>query len=319
MKVCLYLIIAFSISMISCNSDDDNGAIEASGNIEVVNVTISSKVNGEVLTLLKDEGDEVKTGDTLLIIDHENLELQLDQAEALGEQATAQYSLLKNGARQEDISSVEEQLNQAQSNYESAQRDNVRMQKLLESNTITKKQYEDSKTRFDVAAAQLNAAKENLKKIRNLARPEELKQAQANVKSRESGIALLKKNIRDSYVVSPINGIVVKKFIEKGEVASMMSSLYKISNLRKVDLVIYVSEEELGKVKLGQKAEVKVDSYENKTFNGKVTYISPEAEFTPKNIQTKDERTKLVFAVKIEIDNPKYELKAGMPADAILK
>jgi HlyD family secretion protein len=83
-------------------------------------------------------------------------------------------------------------------------------------------------------------------------------------------------------------------------------------------LKIYVSEEELGKVKLGQKADVTVDSFKDRTFEGKVIYISPEAEFTPKNIQTQDERTKLVFAVKIELKNPHFSLKPGMPADAVV-
>ena len=86
-----------------------------------------------------------------------------------------------------------------------------------------------------------------------------------------------------------------------------------------VKIVVYVNEENLGKVKLGQSAEISTDSYKEKTYKGKVTYISSEAEFTPKNIQTKDERTKLVFAIKIKVDNPEYELKAGMPADDIIK
>ena len=97
---------------------------------------------------------------------------------------------------------------------------------------------------------------------------------------------------------------------------SMMTSLFKVSDLSSVDLVVYVSEEDLGKVQLGQTANIKTDTYKDKTYEGKVIYISPEAEFTPKNIQTKDERTKLVFAVKIKIPNPNYELKAGMPGDA---
>lgn len=100
---------------------------------------------------------------------------------------------------------------------------------------------------------------------------------------------------------------------------SMLSNLFKISDLSKVELVIYVSEEDLGKVKLGQTADISTDTYKDKSYEGKVKYISPEAEFTPKNIQTKDERTKLVFAVKIEIPNPNFELKAGMPADAVVK
>ena len=96
----------------------------------------------------------------------------------------------------------------------------------------------------------------------------------------------------------------------------MMSSLFQVADLSSVELVIYIPETELGKVQLGQKAEISVDTYPDKTFNGKVIYISPQAEFTPKNIQTQEERTKLVFAVKIKIDNPEFELKDGMPADA---
>ncbi len=99
---------------------------------------------------------------------------------------------------------------------------------------------------------------------------------------------------------------------------STFSSLFRISNLEVVDLIIYIPETELGKVKQGSKADITVDSFPDKSFKGEVIFISPEAEFTPKNIQTKDERTKLVFAVKIRLNNPKLELKSGMPADAVI-
>ena len=111
----------------------------------------------------------------------------------------------------------------------------------------------------------------------------------------------------------------MKKFVEAGESVGPLSSLVMLSDQSYVDLVIYVSETELGRVKLGQEADVTVDSFKNKTFKGKVIYISPSAEFTPKNIQTKDERTKLVYAVKVHIHNPDFELKDGMPADAVIK
>ena len=122
--------------------------------------------------------------------------------------------------------------------------------------------------------------------------------------------------MNDCYVTSPSSGFITKKFIEQGETAGMMSSLFQIADLSTVELVIYVSETELGMVKLGQKANINVDTYPDKSFEGKVIYISPEAEFTPKNIQTQEERTKLVYAVKIKVDNPDFELKDGMPADA---
>jgi HlyD family secretion protein len=211
---------------------------------------------------------------------------------------------------------VESSLKQAQSNYDQAKNDLERLQKLYQTQTITKKQYDDAVTRFNLMNDQLSSAKENYHKIRNFTRPEELKQAEAKLNQSIASADLIKKNINDSYIVSPLNGIVVKKYFEVGESVSPMSSLVKISDLTNVELYIYVTEIELGKVKLGQKAEVSVDAFKDKKFEGKVTYISPEAEFTPKNIQTKDERTKLVFAVKIELPNPDFELKSGMPADA---
>ncbi len=311
-------IFIFSLILIGCGGDDKK-SIEASGTIEATNITVSSKVNGEVKVLKVDEGARVNTGDTLVMIDHELLDLQYLQANAAKEQASAQYNLLKNGARSEDIKQSEEMLKQAEVNFNLAEKDKARMENLYGSKSITKKQYEDAIAKYVITQAQLNSARENFRKIKNFARPEELKQAAANVQRTEAAANLYKKNINDSYVVSPISGFVVKKFIEAGETVNPMSSLVKISDLSKVDLVIYVSEEELGFVKQGQKVNVTVDSFKDKVFSGTVVFISPEAEFTPKNIQTKDERTKLVFAVKIKIDNPAFELKPGMPADAEIK
>ncbi|MGE5432852.1 MAG: HlyD family secretion protein [Syntrophomonadaceae bacterium] len=312
-------IMSLGLFVWGCGNGNDKNTIDASGTIEATNVTVSAKVAGQIRKIYKDEGDNVKAGDTLLTADYDLLSIQLDQAEAGKDFAEAQLRLLRQGARSEDISQAEENSRQAQINLELSQRDKDRMAKLYESKSVTKKQYEDALSKYQLSQAQYNAAQENLKKMKNFARPEEIRQSEANLRKAEASVDLLKKNIQDSYVTSPINGILVKKFVEAGESVGPNSSLFRISDLSVVDLVIYVSEEELGKVKLGQKADVSVDAFKNKTFEGRVIYISPEAEFTPKNIQTKDERTKLVFAVKIEIKNPDFSLKAGMPADAVIK
>jgi HlyD family secretion protein len=251
-----------------------------------------------------------------MTIDTETLQLQLKQQESGAEMSRAQLDLLRNGARKEDIALAESSLNQSQVNYDQAKTDLDRLKKLYQTQTITKKQYDDAVSHFNLMNDQLSSAKENYIKMKNYARPEEIKQAEAKLNQSVASAGLIKKNINDSYIVSPLNGIVVKKYFEVGETVSPMSSLVKISDLTNVELYIYVTELELGKIKLGQKAEVSVDAFKDKKFEGRVTYISPEAEFTPKNIQTKDERTKLVFAVKIELPNPNFELKSGMPADA---
>jgi HlyD family secretion protein len=317
MKIfCLILLSVISLLITGCSNSNNKNSIEATGTIETVNVVLSSKTSGEIKELRINEGEKVKLGDTVMIIDTETLQLQLKQQESGAQMSRAQLDLLRNGARKEDISLAESSLNQAQVNFKQAKSDLERLQKLYQTQTITKKQYDDAASHFDLMNDQLSSAKENFIKIKNYARPEEIKQAEAKLNQSRASADLIKKNINDSYIVSPLNGIVVKKYFEVGETVSPMSSLVKISDLTNIELYIYVTELELGKIKLGQKAEVSVDAFKDKKFEGKVTYISPEAEFTPKNIQTKDERTKLVFAVKIELPNPDFELKSGMPADA---
>ncbi len=309
-------IVILSVFITSCGRNNDKELLEATGTIESTNVTISSKNAGEIKSIIADEGTQVNAGDTVLVIDHEALGFQLEQALAAEQITQAQLNLMIKGARTEDIKQAEEMMKQSETNLKLAKNDFERYGKLWESKAITQKQYEDITARYQIALAQFSVSKENYEKVKKIFRPEEIEQAKANLKKAKASADLLKKNIRDSYVISPLNGFVVKKFVEVGETVSPMSSLVKISNLSSVNLIIYVSEVELGKIKLGQKAEITIDTYPDKKYEGKVTYISPEAEFTPKNIQTKDERTKLVFAVKIEIPNTNFDLKPGMPADA---
>lgn len=309
----IFVFIAFILY--GCNNNNNN-FIEESGTIEATEVIVSSQVAGKVIKILKDEGQKVAAGDTILIIDQESLLIQLKQAIANRDIAKAQYELLLKGARKEDIKQAEESLKQAEANFILAKNDKDRMESLYQTNSINKRQYEEALTRYEVALAQLNSAKEIYNKIKNYARPEEITQARANYERATAAVELIEKSIHDCFVVSPISGFIVKKFVEEGETVSMMTSLFKVSDLSEVKLSIYVSETDLGKIKLGQKAEVKVDAFKDKIFGGTVIFISPEAEFTPKNIQTKEERTKLVFEVKIKIPNPNLELKAGMPADA---
>ena len=315
-KILMVFMVTASIYIIGCGNGDEKSYIEASGTIESTNIIVSSRTTGNIQTQNYMEGAKVIAGDTILIIDHDLLDIQLRQAIATKDVTEAQLKLMLIGARQEDINQAEQNLKQAKINYEIAERDKTRMQNLFNSHSITKKQYEDTISRYELMSAQYNAVKENYKKVKKIFRPEEIDQAKANLNKSIASVDLLKKNISDSYVVSPLKGFLVKTFVEKGETVTPMSSLFKVSDLDIVELVIYVSEEELGLVKLGQKAEVTIDTYKYKVYEGKVTYISPEAEFTPKNIQTKDERTKLVFAVKIDIPNKNYDLKSGMPADA---
>lgn len=310
------LIMALALSGLDCSNSEDANTLSASGTIETIDVTVSTKVGGQIKEFIVKEGDRVKRGDLLLVIDHEMLDIQLRQSEAGVELANSQLRLLQSGARKEDIRQSEDLLKQAKVNLDQALTDKDRMQALYESNTITKKQYEEALNRYELTLAQYNSAKENLSKVKSIIRPEEIEGARANLKKALATVDQLKQNISDCSIHSPADGFISKKYVEAGEIVAPSSSLLKISDLETVNLVIYISEVELGKVKLGQTAEIKVDAFKEKSYKGKIIFISPEAEFTPKNIQTQDERTKLVFGVKIEIPNPQFELKPGMPADA---
>lgn len=318
MKSFKYLLIIPIIFVLTSCGNNNGNLIEESGTIEATTSIISSEVNGKIDKIIFDEGSLAGDGDTVVIIDSELYEIKYKQALALKDAAEAQYELVLNGARNEDIVQAEETVKQAKANYELAKVDKERYSSLYEEKAITKKQHDDMNTKYDISLSQFNSAKENLSKIKNLSRPEEIKQAKANLNQAEANLNLIEKNINDCYITSPFKGYVVKNFVEKGEFISPMSSLFKIADLSEVELSVFISETDLGKVKLGDKVDVTTDSFEDKTYEGTVIFISPEAEFTPKNIQTKDERTKLVFEVKIKIPNPDQELKPGMPADAVI-
>lgn len=315
----LVIIGLFSMTLAGCKEEVDTKSVKVSGNLEAISVTLGAQTPGLVVDFPYEEGDEVKMNDTIVKIDDSNLLLQLEKMGALIDAADAQHSLLLNGARKEDIKQAEEMKLQLETNLQLAETDYQRIFNLHNSGSVTKKQLDDIDTKVKLLKSQLNAANENLQKVKTIIRPEELKSAMARKKEAAVGADILRNNIDKCYVISPIAGKIVKKYFRKGEMAGAMSSLVKISATDELDLIVYVQETDLGKVKTGQAVDVKIDSYPNKSYIGKVVFISPEAAFTPKNIQTEDERTRLVYEVKIKVKNQNYELKDGMPADATIK
>ena len=317
MKVITKISILFILISVfyGCGEDENLNLIDESGNIECNSVVIASKSSGEITKINFDEGDKIKEGDTLLVVDITLPQIQLKQAEAAKIMAEAQYSLVSKGARIEDKNLASELLNEAKANFSVAEKDYERMKKLFELKSITEQQFELISARYESAQAKLNSARENAKKINSISRPEEIQQAKANFMKACAAVELAQKQLNDSYVTSPISGLIIEKYLEKGETVMPMTSLAKIADLETVEVSIYVKETLLPLIKLGGKAEIFTDTFADKSFTGKITYVSSEAEFTPKNIQTKDERTKLVFRVKIKIENPDLMLKIGMPVD----
>jgi HlyD family secretion protein len=307
------------LAFLSCSGNGAKDVISASGTIEAIEVNVASKVAGELQERTVDEGARVRAGDKLAVIDHASLEIQLRQAQAGVDLAQAQLVLLRNGARKEDIQQAEAALQQAEASFTVAENDALRMRELVKTGSVTPKQKEDAEARLTVAQAQRSAATEVLKKTRTLARPEEIQAAEARLAQAQAAVDLLKKTIADCTITAPVGGIVTHKAVEAGELVGQGATIVTISGLDSVYVMIYVTEQELGRVRLGDAADVKIDAFPEKVFSGKVTYISPEAEFTPKNVQTKEDRVKLVFGVKVEIENKEGLLKPGLPADATIR
>ncbi len=304
MRSLVILSAAATLALASC-SNGNRGAITASGTIEGTDVNIGSEVMGKVRELRVDEGTRVAPGDTLVIIDDTEYQIQLRQAQANLESFAAQYQLTVEGSRKEDVV-------QAEANFKNAEGDYQRMKELLASQTVSQKQYDDAYTRYI-------SAQQTYEKLKTGSRAQEIVNARVKRDYAAAQVDLLKKKVKDCYILAPSAGTVTLKGVEPGELVTVGANLLRVTQLDPVKLTIYVGEADLGKVRLGQKAEVRIDAYDKgKTFNGVVTYISPVAEFTPKNVQTKEERTKLVFGVKIEVQNADGALKPGLPADATI-
>ncbi len=254
--------------------------LSASGTIEITEVEVSSKLAGKIEKLLVDEGDSVLKDQVLIELETKELQAQLKQA-----QAAYQVSLA--------------QLAQSKSNSENLKTNLDRTRELFKAGSATQQQLDDQETKYQMAKDQFNSATHLTEQNKAM-------------------IDLIKVNLDNMVIKSPINGLVLSKNTEIGEVVSPGSSLLTLGDLFRPWVKIYIKEPDLGKVKLGQKAQVKIDTYPDKVFEGKVTYISSQAEFTPKNIQTKEERVKLVFGIKVSLDNPLQILKPGMPADVVL-
>lgn len=306
------------LSLAACTSAPPPDVLTASGTIEATEVRVAARLGGQVLRLRVDEGSRITAGDTVAVLDAATMLAQVAQAEAGVDLAVAQLEQLRSGARAEDIRAAQAQLQQAETSLDLARQDARRIHQLLAEGSATAKQQQDADGRVTIAEAQVSAAAEQLRKLRQLVRPEELRTAEARVAQARTAVHQVRTLLDDTWVLAPTSGIVTEQLVEEGEVVGSGTTLFTLAQLDEVYLTIYVTTEELARVRLGQTAQVSIDGDPARTFEGRVTWIADEAEFTPKNVQTKDERVRQVFRVRITLPNPDGTLKPGLPADAVL-
>lgn len=308
----LTLILTF---LMSCSNNENSGSFETSGTVEAREVMVSSEVSGKIIKLNFDEGERVDSGFVLCQVDTELVYQRYVEAKAQAEALFLQYQLLLKGARSEEIEAMEEIVNRSRVNFENAQKQLERTKSLYEEGIITQEQFDNIKTVYEASKTQYEEAKKRLEILKKGPREEEIKIAFSNYNRAIAQLKSMEIQLKRSKIVSPIPGFVLEKFVEVGEFVSPGTPVAKIAGLDEVYVRIYVPEREIGLIKVGDSVNVKVDSHPGKIFKGVIVFISPKAEFTPKNVQTKDERVKLVYAVKVKIKNEDGIFKPGMPAD----
>jgi HlyD family secretion protein len=303
--------------------------VRVSGQVEATDVQVAPAVGGTLLELRVGEGDRVKAGDVIAQLDTADARLALARVKAEEDQARAQLRLLLAGARVEDIRQAEAQAGAAaadaraaEAELAAAEADVERFEALLASSSGSRKQRDDAVTRRDVARQRVQAAgdrvraaREAVARLRAGARREDVDAARARVAAAAAQIAATEKSIADATVAAPISGIVSEKLADEGELLQPRAPLVVISDLDRAWANVYVDEPSVPRLRLGQRATVFTDAG-GPGIPGTVSYISSKAEFTPRNVQTAEDRSKLVYRVKVTVDNTNGVLKAGMPVEA---
>ena len=286
-----YFLAALPLIVLSCNQNDSQ--FDATGNFEADEIIISAEASGKILRLDINEGTELKEKNVIGLIDTTQLFLRKKQVE---------YSIRAINARQPNVSV---QLAGITEQIETAQREKKRIENLLKDDAATQKQLDDMNAQLDLLKRQYAATQSTLTITKQSLQSETLPM--------KAQLEQLEDQIRKSQIVNPINGTVLTLYTKKNEVVNPGKALYKIADLSTIILRAYISGSQLSQIKLGQTVEVFVDTTngEYKKYSGTIAWVSDKAEFTPKTIQTKEERANLVYAVKINVKNDGY-LKLGM-------
>ena len=286
-------ILLTAIIFISCNKNNEKA--DAYGNFEATEITVSSESNGKIEFLNVEEGAQLKKGSLVGLIDTLQLHYNREQLKASIETV------------QSKSTSVLSQINVLNEQLKTAKIEQTRIQNMYAENAATKRQIDEIDGKVKVIEKQISSVQSQNAPILN------------EIKSIKVQIEKLDDQIKKSKISNPVDGTVLTKYAEPSEITAFGKPLYKIANLNEMELRVYVTETQLAQIKIGQKVTVAIDAdNDTKKYEGNITWISAQAEFTPKVIQTKEERANLVYAVKVAVKND-GSLKIGMPAEVWLK
>lgn len=290
-----------------------------SGNIEAHESVVGFRTQGRIVELPVEEGRAVKAGDLLARLDDSDYKQQVRIDEASVHTRGAELELALAGSRTQEVRAAEQVVADAKADLELKRADFERYSELYKKDVISAQARDATETALKRARASVEHAEQNLSEIREGTRKEQIAVSRASVNSAEQNLQMSEVRLGYTTLRAPVSGVVTVRQAELGEYVSPGTPVVTIADLDHLWLRAYVAETDLGHVRLGQAVTVKTDSLSSKSYRGTISFISPQAEFTPKSVETHKERVALVYRVKIEVENPNQELKPGMPADATIE
>jgi HlyD family secretion protein len=311
----LALAIAAMVIIDHLRNRKDDSAMALSGNVEVTEANIGFKIPGRLVERLVDEGYRVKKGDLLAKLDSAELESIVKQNRAALEEAATKLAELRAGSRSQEIGQAAANVDAQEAELLRIRKDHERAEILYKNGAISAAQYDAAKSSYDNRAAMVKNAREALSLAKEGPRKEDIRMAEHRVAQLKATLATSEERLKDTLLYAPFAGIILRKNVEPGETIAQGTPVFTLGDLDNPWIKVYVKEDKLGLVKPGQKAKITTDTFKGKAYEGTVSYISSEAEFTPKTVQTQEERVKLVFGVKVSVKNENWDLKPGMPAD----
>lgn len=283
------------------------------GNVDIRTVNMSFRVGGRLASLTVDEGDAITAGQTLGELDKAPYQNALLQAQAGVAVAQAQYDLMQAGYRDEEVAQAAAAVKQAQAAYDYAQNFFNRQQGLWKSRTVSANDLENARSARDQALATLKSSQDKLRQYRSGNREQDIAQAKASLEQAQAQLAQAQLDLHDTTLVAPANGTLLTRAVEPGSMLNAGSTVLTLSLTRPVWVRAYVNEASLGEAKPGREVMLYTDGRPDKPYRGKIGFVSPTAEFTPKTVETPDLRTDLVYRLRIIVNDADDALRQGMP------
>ena len=290
--------------------------ITLSGNIEAHESLVSFKVQGRIVDLPVEEGQRVEPGALLARLDDADYMQKVRIGEATVNVRESNLALMLAGTREQEVSASEQTMINAQADLEEKKLDYDRAQRLFSKDELSTQDRDLANTALKRAEATFRAAQQRYNEAVEGSRKEDIAIARANLGAANADLGLSRVNLDYTTLRAPSAGVITVREAELGEVVIPGTPVVTLADLDHIWLRAYIAETDLGRIRWGQEATITTDTYPGKQYRGRISFISSSAEFTPKSVQTYKERITLVYRIKIDVDNPNYELKPGMPADA---